>query len=77
LNENYKSTPKSFESVAEICRQNADKKLDMRPYMLSELYTVDRKDKFPKVLTIFRYLHLRHLCVVSKNNGKLEGIITR
>ena len=56
---------------------NKEKMLDLRPYMISELFTVDVRDKFPKVLVIFRYMHLRHLPVVDKKTGKLEGIITR
>ncbi len=57
--------------------ENKDKLIDLRPYMISELYTVDIKDKFPKVLQMFRFMHLRHLPVVDKETGEIKGIITR
>jgi hypothetical protein len=45
--------------------------------MIEELYTVGMRDKLPKVLDIFRKMHLRWLPVVSKKNGVCEGVITR
>ena len=45
--------------------------------MISELYSVFTKDKFPKVLRTFRLLHLREMIVLCQKTGNLEGIITR
>jgi len=51
--------------------------VDLRPYMISEIYGVDIKDKLPKVLQTFRFNHLRQMLVLDTEVGKLEGIITR
>ena len=40
-------------------------------------WTVDRNAKVARVHALFSRLGVRHLCVVSDNGGKFEGIITR
>lgn len=77
MNEDYKSTPREYSTVHKICVDNKDKLIDLRPYMIEELYTVGLKDKLPKVLDIFRKMHLRQLPVINVKTGKAEGIITR
>jgi len=57
--------------------ENKDRMVDLRPYMISEIYGVDIKDKLPKVLQTFRFNHLRQMLVLDTEVGKLEGIITR
>jgi predicted transcriptional regulator len=66
-----------YDKYREKFQKNKDKVLDLRPYMMSELFTCDYRDKFDKVLLIFRFMHLRQLPVIDKRNGKIEGIITR
>lgn len=45
--------------------------------MYEDPYIVFIKDKLPKVVNIFKQMHMRHLPVVHPKSGGLEGIITR
>ena len=64
--------------IHEICLKNKEKILDLRPYMIDEMFTVTTAAKLPQVLNMFRVFHLRQLCVVNRKNQKyIEGIITR
>jgi CBS domain-containing protein len=77
LNVDFKSSTKEYKDIIHSCEQNTCRMIDLRPYMIEEVYTVSTKDKLGKILTLFRYMHLRHLPVVHERTGKLEGIITR
>lgn len=63
--------------MQKICEENLEKRIDLRPYMYERPYTVNTKDKLPKVLNLFKQMHLRHLPVINEKTGTLEGIITR
>ena len=60
-----------------LCDLNPKKKLDFRPYMIPNPYTVFTTDYIEKCVEIFRKMHLRHLAVIHPGNGALRGIITR
>lgn len=77
LNEDYESNSKQYEEISEIAKSNKDRIIDLRPYMIEELYTVNLKDKLTKVLEIFRKMHLRQLPVIDPKTGIVEGVITR
>jgi CBS domain containing-hemolysin-like protein len=77
LNENFESSTLEFKEVAEICEQNPTQMVDLRPYMYERPYTVNTKDKLPKILNLFKQMHLRHLAVIHEKTGSLEGVITR
>ncbi len=63
--------------VTKICEGNQDQNMDLRPYMIEKPYQVHLGDKLPKIHQLFREMHLRQLIVCNRDNGKLEGIITR
>jgi len=73
----FESNDRQFSEIADICKDYGHKEIDMRPYMLAELYTVSSKDSMTKTLNLFRFMHLRHLPVLNDKTYKLEGIITR
>ena len=63
--------------LPDICEQNLDKLIDLRPYMIEDPETCSKYDFLPNIVARFRHLHLRHLIVTNPFNGKLDGIITR
>jgi CBS domain-containing protein len=73
----YESNDRPFKEVEEICKDYPSKEIDMRPYMLEEVYTVSSRDIMTKIVNLFRIMHLRHLPVLNDKTGKVEGIITR
>ena len=72
----YSSTP-PYSTVEAIANENAEKFIDLRPYMVYHPFTVWDKDDLQKVLDVFRKNNLRHLPVVSHKDNTLLGIITR
>ena len=64
-------------ALAIQCEENQDKKIDMRPYMIYNPYTIFTTDRLDKCVEVFRKMHLRHLPVIHPGNGSLKGIITR
>jgi CBS domain-containing protein len=71
------STNRAYEEVQEIVEESINLSLDVRPYMVHHPYLAFTHDSFAKVLDIFRLMHLRHLPVISGNDGELRGMITR
>jgi CBS domain-containing protein len=61
----------------QICEDHLEHLIDLRPYMIENPEQVNRFDFLPKILSRFRHMHLRHMCVVNPNDGRLEGVITR
>ena len=66
-------TPK----VKQTCEDHLDDVIDLRPYMIENPEKCTKYDFLPKILSHFRHMHLRHLCVVNPTNGLLDGVITR
>ena len=64
-------------TLPNICEQNLDRLVDLRPYMIEDPETCNKHDFLPKIVARFRHLHLRHLVVTNPFNGKIEGMITR
>ena len=71
------STDRSFDEVAEVCAKNANKLVDLRPYLIEEPYYVSTMDKLPKVLDLFQNFHLRALPVIDPNDGMPVAVLTR
>lgn len=71
------SSDRTYSEVKEICITHQEKRIDLRPYIIETPYIVQTTDKLPKILDLFRHMHLRHLPVVSPADGSLRGIITR
>ena len=57
--------------------EHRDRHVDVRPYMIHNPLRVHPDDDCIRVLELFRQHHIRHLIVVSRENGQLVGIITR
>ena len=64
-------------SIEDLCEKNLDKEIDLRPFMIEKPYFVHETDKLQKVVDIFRLMHLRHLPVLSEEDNRLIGVITR
>ena len=77
LNQDFYSDSKDFHTITHLIKDNNEKMLDFRPYMIERPFVVSKKDSISKVHMIFRQMHLRQLLVINDDNGKLEGIITR
>jgi signal-transduction protein with cAMP-binding, CBS, and nucleotidyltransferase domain len=77
LNQDFWSTPKDSKTVEQICHDNGNEKLDLRPYMIERPYTVSTRDKIGKIMAIFKQMQLRQIPVVNEIHGTCEGIITR
>ena len=71
------SSERKYSEVAEICERFGHKTVDLRPYFIEQPYTVQSTDKLPKVLELFRTMHVRALPVTDPNNGHTIGVITR
>lgn len=77
FNTDFWSTDRSYDEVEDICENNRERRIDLRPYMIETPFQAQTTDKMQKLLDIFRHMHLRHLLVTNPANGELEGIITR
>ena len=63
--------------IWEILKENKDKKIDLRPYMIENPFTVFTTDYLEKCVDLFRKMHVRSIVVINPKNGRLQGIITR
>lgn len=63
--------------IQQVLLKRKDELVDFRPYMNDNPMTVVSTDSIAKCLTLFRNMHLRHLCVIHPIYGTLVGIITR
>lgn len=65
------------QKMKDICQQDQNKLIDLRPYMIENPETINKFDYLPKILRRFLHMHLRHLIVVNPVTGLLEGMVTR
>lgn len=65
------------DELLKLCDDKPHRMIDFRPYMIANPFTVNTTDTISKCVSIFRYMHLRHLPVVHPGSGELKGIITR
>lgn len=65
------------DEINAILNTYKDKKIDLRPYMIENPFTVFTTDYLEKCVDLFRKMHVRSIVVISPKNGSLEGIITR
>ena len=77
FNPDYYSHDREYEDISEICEDNLDKMIDVRPYLIETPFLAQSTDKLQKILDVFRTMHLRSLPVTNPGSGALEGIITR
>lgn len=63
--------------MADIAETFPEKLIDLRPYMIEYPYVVLTTDKLPKVLEMFRHMHLRALPVNDPNSGRPVAVMTR
>ena len=75
FNHKFNDEPSKYDEVKDICMQNIDKRIDLRPYMEHSPHFVAPNDNIQKVLDVFRLHHLRYLPVVD--HDQVVGIITR
>ena len=61
----------------QAAQQHGQKLIDLRPFMVPRPFTVFENDNLQKGLDLFRLMNLRHLPVLSEENGKMVGMITR
>ena len=77
FNVDFLSSQHDFSEVEQLCEKFADKKVDLRPYMIEEPFTCSTTDKLPKVLEMFRHFHLCALPVINPSNGLPVAVLTR
>lgn len=77
FNSDYYSHDREYKEVEQICVENLDKMIDLRPYYIETPFLAQSTDRLQKVLDVFRHMHLRSLPVTNPGTGELEGIITR
>lgn len=77
FNADYHSKDREFSEVEDICKENLDKMIDIRPYIIDTPNLSQTTDRLDKVLKLFRAMHMRALPVTNPDTGALEGIITR
>ena len=77
FNPDYYSHDREYDDIAEICEDNLDKMIDVRPYLIETPFLSQSTDRLQKILDLFRTMHLRSLPVTNPGSGALEGIITR
>lgn len=63
--------------MADIAETFPEKLIDLRPYMIEYPYVVLTTDKLPKVLEMFRHMHLRALPVNDPHSGRPVAVMTR
>jgi CBS domain-containing protein len=68
---------KFTDDLKAFCSDKSHRLMDFRPYMIPHPYTVSTTDPLEKCVSIFRYMHLRHLAVLHPGTGQLRGMITR
>ena len=73
----FYSSDRNFADVQQIATTFSDRYIDLRPYMIEYPYVVLTTDKLPKVLEMFRHLHLRALPVNDPNSGRPIAMLTR
>jgi len=73
----FYSTERKVKEVAEIVAHFGHKFIDLRPFMIEYPYSVFTTEKLPKVLEMFRHLHLRALPVINPKTGMPVGVLTR
>lgn len=73
----FYSSDRNFSDVEDITTTFGDRYIDLRPYMIEYPYVVLTTDKLPKVLEMFRHMHLRALPVNDPNTGRPVAMITR
>lgn len=73
----FYSSERDISEVSEIAQRFGHKHIDLRPYMIEQPYVVLTTDKLPKVLELFRHMHLRSLPVNDPNTGMPVAILTR
>ena len=66
-----------LQELADIAAQFGHKFIDLRPYIIEQPYVVLTTDKLPKILELFRHMHLRALPVNDPNTGSPVGMLTR
>jgi len=79
FNCNFHSTIPDIKSkqIKDLIQKNAEKIVDLRPYMVPRPFTVFENDQLQKCLDTFRLMNLRHLPVLCEDNGEIVGMITR
>ena len=73
----FYSTDRSYSEVKEVAETYSHRYVDLRPYMIEQPYEVKTTDKLPKVLDLFRHMHLRALPVNDPNTGMPVAVLTR
>lgn len=76
FNCNFLSECPKYEEVQEICEKNADRIIDLHPYMIHRPTRCFTKDTVKEVHEFFRHMNLRTLPVLAEDHS-LVGIITR
>ena len=66
----YSSTFSLIE-VLDVIKENPQKRLDLRPYMIQSPFVCTTTDKIQKVLDIFRFMQLKQMCVINPADGSL------
>lgn len=66
LNEFNDFMPK-YTEVKDVCEQNPEKRIDLRPYMEHSPHFVAPHDNIQKVVDTFRLHHLRYMPVIEKD----------
>lgn len=77
FNTDFQNTQRQYAEVHDICEDHKDELIDLRPYMIEEPFVVSLTDKFPKVLELFRHMHVRALPVIDPNTGLPVAVLTR
>ena len=65
------------DEIINICEQFQSKMINLSHFMVDDPYKAETTDCLPKIIRLFRLMHLSQLPVVSPANAKLKGIITR
>lgn len=77
FNCNFDSVCPPFSEIKEITDIFADKKVDLRPYMVPKPYRVLETDTIDHIHALFRHMDLRTLPVLKEEDNTLVGVITR
>ena len=63
--------------IEQIIEDHREEFIDLRPFFIPDPHFVYTNDRMQKALNVFRFNHLRQLCVIDYNDNSLKGIITR
>ena len=77
FNVDFYSKDREYAEVEKVVEANLDKMIDIRPYTIDTPFLAQSTDRLPKILEMFRTMHLRTLPVTNPGTGALEGVITR